>query len=219
MPIDDVLAALLPANVVLSSYLALRYWRSIDTRILVRRVLTWMVPGMVVGMLPSVLPELASLREQGVIRTVFAAFVVALAAVELWRARRSSVADTRPLPPAVAAVSLVGAGIVHGLFACGGPMLVYVVGRELTEKARFRATLSAVWLLLNLALVGQYVAAGAIDSTSLRGSVVLFASLVTGLLLGEQIHRRLSVERFRLAVFALLLLAGGALLARSLLES
>lgn len=218
MPIPEVLAALLPANLLLSGYLALKYRRAIDTRLLVRRVGVWMVPGMALGMLPSVLPQLAGLREQGVIRTVFAAFVVALAASELWRASRPRALAERALPAPLAAVALVGAGVVHGLFACGGPMLVYVVGRELTDKARFRATLSAVWLALNLVLVVSYVAEGTISAQSLRGSGVMLASLVGGLVIGEWVHRRLSVERFRLAVFTLLLFAGGALLVRSLWE-
>lgn len=218
MPIPEVLAALLPANLLLSGYLALKYRRAIDTRLLLRRVGVWMVPGMALGMLPSVLPQLAGLREQGVIRTVFAAFVVALAATELWRASRPRAEAERALPAPLAAGALVSAGIVHGLFACGGPMLVYVVGRELTDKARFRATLSAVWLALNLVLVVSYVAEGTINAQSLRGSGVMVASLVGGLVIGEWVHRRLSVERFRLAVFTLLLFAGGALLVRSLWE-
>ena len=218
MPIPEVLAALLPANLLLSGYLALKYRRAIDTRLLLRRVGVWMVPGMALGMLPSVLPQLAGLREQGMIRTVFAAFVVVLAATELWRAFRPRAGAERALPRPLAAGALVGAGVVHGLFACGGPMLVYVVGRELTDKARFRATLSAVWLALNLVLVVSYVAAGTINAQSLRGSGVMLGSLVGGLVIGEWVHRRLSVERFRLAVFTLLLFAGGALLVRSLWE-
>ena len=217
MPIDAVLAALLPVNVLLSAYLTAKYWRAVDTRVLLRRVLAWMVPGMAIGMLPSVLPQLAALRGHGVIRTLFAAFVVVLAASELWRARRASSAEARPLSAPLAALSLIGAGVVHGLFACGGPMLVYVVGRELTDKARFRATLSAVWLLLNLVLVVSYVADGTISRTSLEGSGVLLLSLIAGLATGEWLHDKLSVARFRLAVFALLFFAGSALLVRSVL--
>ena len=215
MPIEDVLAAMLPANVLLSAYLTLKYRKSIDTRVLLRRVLAWMAPGMLIGMLPILLPQLAALRQQGVIRTIFAAFVVVLAASELWRARSAKPADARPLPAPLAALALVGAGVVHGLFACGGPMLVYVVGRELTDKARFRATLSAVWLMLNAVLVSTYVAEGTINRTSLQGSAVMLGSLAAGLVIGEWVHQRLSVERFRLAVFTLLLFAGSALFVRS----
>lgn len=212
MPIEDVLAAILPVNLLLSGYLVLKYRRSVDTGLILRRVVLWMVPGMVVGML------LFTLREHAIIRTIFAVFVVGLAASELWRSRRASAADAGALPAPVAALSLLGAGIVHGLFACGGPMLVWVVGRELADKARFRATLSAVWLLLNLVLVGNYVREGTLTATSLGASGVMVVSLVVGLGIGEWVHHRLSAERFRVAVFALLLLAGGALFVRSVLE-
>lgn len=219
MPIDAVLAALLPVNVLLSAYLTAKYWRAVDTRVLLRRVLTWMVPGMAIGMLPSVVPQLAALRGQGAIRTLFAAFVVVLAASELWRARRASTTEARPLSAPLAALSLLGAGVVHGLFACGGPMLVYVVGRELTDKARFRATLSAVWLLLNLVLVVSFVVDGTIGRASLEGSGVLLFALIAGLVIGEWLHGKLSVSRFRLAVFTLLFFAGSALLVRSVLAA
>jgi uncharacterized membrane protein YfcA len=221
LPIDRVLVSLLPVNVLLSGYLTWRYRREVDGRVLTRRVLLWMVPGMLLGMAPaalvSVWPGLAGGARAGdVIRGVFAAFVVALAAAELWRARQGTAADTRALPAPVAASALVGAGVIHGLFACGGPLLVYVVGRELTDKARFRATLSAVWLLLNGALLVPRVVVGDLDREALTGSGVMVASLVGGLALGEWLHHRLPVARFRIAVFALLLVAGLALLVRSL---
>jgi uncharacterized membrane protein YfcA len=144
-----------------------------------------------------------------------------LASLELRRALRRGASGDGGAPPAlsapVAAASLVGAGVVHGLFACGGPMLVYVVGRELADKARFRATLSAVWLLLNLVLLVTYAVSGTLDAGTLRASATMLVSLVVGLVVGEQLHRRLPERAFRIAVFALLLFAGGALLVRSAL--
>jgi uncharacterized membrane protein YfcA len=221
LPIDRVLASLLPVNVLLSGYLTLRHRRHVDGGVLVRRVFAWMVPGMLLGMAPAALadvfPALAGGPRAGdVIRGVFAVFVVVLAAVELWRARAGTSANTPALPAPLAATALVGAGVVHGLFACGGPLLVYVVGRELDDKARFRATLSAVWLLLNGALLVPRLVEGALDRAALEGSAVTLVSLVGGLVIGEQLHRRIPVARFRVAVFALLLVAGFALLGRSL---
>lgn len=215
VPIEEVLAAFLPVNVLLSAYLTLRHWRAVDTRLLLGRVVAWMGPGMGIGI------GLFALRGQGWIRTVFAAFVVVLASLELRRALRRGASGDGGAPPAlsapVAAASLVGAGVVHGLFACGGPMLVYVVGRELADKARFRATLSAVWLLLNLVLLVTYAVSGTLDAGTLRASATMLVSLVVGLVVGEQLHRRLPERAFRIAVFALLLFAGGALLVRSAL--
>ena len=123
--------------------------------------------------------------------------------------------EPRPLPAVVSSVSLLAAGLVHGLFACGGPLVVYVLGRDLRDTGHFRATLSALWLVLNVFLVGSYAVAGTLDRVSLGRSAALLVPLVIGVALGERVHRRLDPVRFRRAVFALLLLAGLSLLVRT----
>ena len=210
LPLTFVLAAFVPVNVLLSTYLVLRYRASVDRPILLRRLLPMMTVGMVIGM------ALFHLRGQGWLKGAFGAFVVTLAAVELLRMRRPQEA-VAPLAPLAATSALLGAGVIHGIFACGGPLLVYVAGREITDKARFRATLSAVWLLLNLALLVNYRIEGTLSAETLRTSLLLLPALVAGILAGEWVHQRLLERTFRLAVFTLLLFAGGALLARTIL--
>jgi uncharacterized membrane protein YfcA len=208
LPIERVLAALVPVNLGLSSYIVARHWAAVDGRLLFRRILPWMGAGVGVGL------ALFQLRHLGFLKVAFAVFVVGLAAVELWRARRA--APARPLPGAGWAATLFGAGIVHGLFACGGPLAVYAIGREVEDKARFRATLSALWLVFNVVLVAGYVVGGSLGESTLRDSALLVPSLVLGIVAGEFIHHRVSEERFRTGVHLLLLFAGAALLARSL---
>ena len=208
LPIERVLAALVPVNVGLSAYIVLRHRRAVDRRLLVRRVLPWMGAGVLVGL------ALFQLRHHGFLRTAFAIFVVLLAAIELWRARRA--APARPLPRAGWAATLGAAGVVHGLFATGGPLVVYALGRELDDKARFRATLSALWLVTNAMLVTSYLAAGTLGIATLRDSALLVPSLLLGIVAGEWVHARVSEARFRVVVHLLLLAAGTALLVRSL---
>lgn len=212
VPLHEVLGAFLPVNLALSTYLVVRHRRAVDARVLVRRILPRMGAGLLLGMAAF------RLRGQGWLEAAFAAFVVVLAAAELARALspKARAAAARPLRPLVADAALVGAGAIHGLFACGGPLLVYVAGREIEDKGAFRATLSAVWVVLNLALLGSYVGEGLVSAGSLRTSAALVVPLVAGAVLGERLHGRLAPERFRVAVFALLLFAGAALLARSL---
>ena len=208
LPVERVLAALVPVNLALSSYIVARHWRAVDRRLLVRRILPWMGAGVAVGL------ALFQLRHLGFLRLAFAAFVVALAAVELWRARHAAAA--RPLSGAGWAATLLGAGVIHGLFACGGPLAVYAIGRELEDKSRFRATLSALWLVFNAVLIVGYLAGGVVAPSTMRDSAILVPSLVLGIVIGELVHRHVSEARFRVAVHVLLLAAGIALLARSL---
>ncbi len=211
-PVEDVIAALLPVNLALSAFFVIRDRDAVDWRLLGRRVLAWMGPGMALGML------LFRLRDAGGIRTAFAAFVLFLSVIELNRARAATrdASEARALSPVVAGSALFGAGLVHGLFACGGPLLVYVAGREILDKKRFRATLSAVWLVLNLVLLTSYALSGLVSPRSLGSSASLIVSLAAGSWLGDRLHGKLSPERFRVAVFALLLVAASALLYRSL---
>ena len=45
---------------------------------------------------------------------------------------------------------LVAAGLIQGMFVSGGALLVIYAVQKLTDKDQFRATLSAVWSILNL---------------------------------------------------------------------
>ena len=146
LPVDDVLARFLPVNVVLSAYVVLRYRRHVARRLLFARILPWMGLGAVAGFF------LARAASPVWLKIVFATFVIVLSTLELW-----SLARRRPrtcaLRAPIAAAALLVAGVLHGLFACGGPLAVWVVGREVDDKAVFRATLSALWLALNILLV------------------------------------------------------------------
>ena len=206
LPVDAVLAAFVPLNLVLSSWLAVRYRHHIAWAFLLRRILPWMAVGLPFGMLA--LDHL----DPDVARRIFGASVVLLATLELVRMLRPRPApggsELAPLPRALL---LVGGGFVHGLFATGGPMVVYVAGREVEDKAPFRATLAVLWLGLNAVLVLGYVASGHIGAGSARTTGLLAGPLLGGLVLGEWLHHRIAPRAFRLAVFAALLVAGAVL--------
>jgi uncharacterized membrane protein YfcA len=213
LPIDVALALFVPVNVLLSAYLVVRHFRGVDVALLARRVLPAMGVGVAGGM------ALSRIRNAGWLQVAFAAFVVILAASEL-------VALRRPVDPAgapkarlsspVAVTALAGAGVIHGLFACGGPLVVWVVGREVEDKYRFRSTLSALWLVMNVVLVCAWAASGTVTLKTLGSSSILVLPLLLGIAVGERVHARLPERSFRLAVFGLLLVAGLALLVRSL---
>lgn len=210
LPLDAVLAAFLPVNVVLSLVLVARNTRAIDRSMLARQILPWMGLGTAVGLL------LARYRGAEWIKIVFAGFVIALSVFELVTLRKKTAERAAPLPRPVAAVALSTAGVVHGLFACGGPLVVYVVSRTLHEKAAFRATLSALWLIMNVVLVATMVRDGTIVGGTLITSAALVPPLLLGLVIGDRLHHGLDERTFRVAVFVLLLVAASVLLLRSL---
>ena len=55
---------------------------------------------------------------------------------------------------------LIAGGLVHGMFVCGGPLLVVYAARTLKDKEEFRTTLSAIWLVLNSIIMVSDIQAG-----------------------------------------------------------
>src|SRR5690606_19346474 len=141
-----------------------RHRAFVDARFLLRRV----VPPVAVGV-PVGVAAFAHLPGAVLVRA-FGAFVVILAALELLRARRPGA--TRPLGAATRTALLLAGGAVHGAFATGGPFVVYVTGRELHDKATFRATISALWAALGAVLCVTYAVEGSLGVASLAGSAV-----------------------------------------------
>lgn len=203
-PLDLLLPAFVPINVLLSSYLVSRYWKSVDWKLLLRRVIPLMGVGLPLGMWAF------TIGEDRLLKIVFGVFVVILSGIELVRLFRKQ-GETKPLGTAVRSILLLLGGVVHGMFATGGPMAVYVTGREIEDKTSFRSTLAALWLLLNLALVVGYAVNGSLTVQTGKIGLVLVVPLLLGILSGEWLHRRVEASVFRGLLFGLLLVAGALL--------
>lgn len=210
--LDVLLPAFVPLNLLLSTYMVSRHHAHIDWRTLGRRLAPPMGAGMAAGL---VVYRLGTPRG---LLLPFSLFVTALAAIELWRLRAGTMA-ARPLPRLAERSLLALGGVVHGLYGSGGPMVVYCASRLVTEKSAFRSTLSLLWLVLNVALLVQFATLGQLGAQSIRLSAYLGGSLLVGLLAGEWAHGRLGERLFRLAMYAVLGVAGGSLAVRTLLEA
>jgi uncharacterized membrane protein YfcA len=207
--IDTLLPAFVPLNLVLSTVIVLRQRRAVDLKLLLTRI----VPAMVIG-IPIGLSAFRYLPERWLART-FALFVLVLGSIELHRElarsheRDAPSAVASPLRPTTTWAMLLIGGVIHGAFATGGPMAVYVAGRLLgNDKARFRATLSTLWLVLNAILIGGYFVMHRVTRASVTQSALLAMPLALGIVGGEWLHHRVSMRAFRVGVFALLTIAG-----------
>lgn len=209
VPVETILPAFVPLNLLMSIYLSRRYRRFIVWPLVLRRIIPMMLLGMPLGML--------AFRRLGSGSLVFAfgAFVVALSVLELVRAHGAGAAARPPLPRTLGGVLLVVAGVIHGAFATGGPLVVYVMGREVREKAAFRATLSLLWLVLNTVLLIGFLWSGKLDAATGLTTAWLLIPLGVGLVVGERLHHRIPEARFRTAMFSLLTVAGVVLMFRS----
>lgn len=204
--IPEIIPLVVPLSLLQTTYIVTRHRRDVRWRLLLRRILPVMGAGLALGMF--VFRGFAG----DWLRYVFGAMVLALAARELWRLLRAD--QTGPhsisLPASIAAI--FGAGVTHGIYAAGGPLLVYATGREGLDKAQFRATLTAVWLVLNSVLVAGFVVDGTYTAERLTHVGLLAVAVPVGVLAGEWAHHRVPERRFKITVFALLIAAAISLL-------
>jgi uncharacterized membrane protein YfcA len=208
VPLDLLLPAFVPLNLALSTWLLTRGARAIAWRLLLVEV----APPVTLGAAGGI--TLAHVPSQGLLAIGFGLFVIALATAQL-----APRANPTAAPPRLLAVALlVLGGLAHGLFGTGGPMIVYVLGRRLTDKQAFRATLAVLWLVLNLALLTNFATLHRYDAPAVRPIFLTLAlTLAPGLYLGDRLHHALPPARFEKAVWLLLLVAGAALTLRAAL--
>ena len=122
--------------------------------------------------------------------------------------------DDRVLPAIVSVPLLAVAGVVHGMFVCGGPLLVTYAGSKLRDKDTFRGTLSAAWVLLNGILFVSDLIGGAFTSATVRLSLVSVLVLAAALVIGNRICKKLDRSVFLILTYILMLISGVSLLVK-----
>lgn len=109
---------------------------------------------------------------------------------------------------------LTTAGIVHGIFVSGGPLLIgYLTGR-ISDKRSFRATISTVWILLNTIIMIGDIHAGMWNKDNLCILGISFPVLAAGMFAGGKMYQSMSQRFFMILTYVLLMISGATLLCR-----
>lgn len=204
-PIEILLPILVPMDILLNSYIAARYRAHVDGQVLFRRILPLMGLGLVVGI------GVFQFVQGEALRRSFGLLVTLLSGREIFRLLRGSGAGGT-ISRLKYSLYVWAAGLVQGVFASGGPLVVYALSWMRLPKARFRATLAALWLLTNTTLTVSYVVTGRFTLESARTIATLLPLLAAGMIAGEKLHDRVDERGFRIAVFAILTIAGVSIL-------
>ena len=199
VPIEQLVPILSTLSVVMSATMVWRHHTHIDRALLLRTVLPGMVLGTALGYAAK------PLLDAGLMRQLFGVLIVWFASRELWRLRHTHA--PAPRPQWLSQTLVVLAGITHGLFASGGPLLVYAASGMAINKARFRATLVSVWLTLNTGLTLAFWLDGRL-LPALPKAAAYLPVIAAGFALGDWLHHRVSEARFRLAIYAMLCTTG-----------
>lgn len=110
---------------------------------------------------------------------------------------------------------LAAAGLIQGMFVSGGALLVIYAVQKLTDKEQFRATLSAVWSILNLLYAGVQLYQGHFTGEVWVMVACCIPLIVLATVVGGKLAERISQERFLKLTYVLLLFIGAVLLITS----
>ena len=105
-------------------------------------------------------------------------------------------------------------GFLGGLFGTGGPPVIIYYRLSGVEKAVFRGSLMAVFLIIALVRVPSYIVGGLITEPRLWSALAVVPAVILGAFLGSRIHIKLGEEKFRRIVSVVLVLIGVLLLFR-----
>jgi uncharacterized membrane protein YfcA len=138
--------------------------------------------------------------------------VIAYAAIAMWNAMRRP-HDVVRMPRAVGPLSGTLSGIVGALFGTMGSMFfVMFLDTRTLPKAQFRATMSAMLLLLSTVRGIGYYAVGEFTPESWIMFAAAFPAMLAGIYAGDRIQLRFNEVQFRRVACATLCLCGITLL-------
>lgn len=108
---------------------------------------------------------------------------------------------------------LLAAGIIHGMFVAGGALLVVYASTVLKNKENFRATVAAVWVVLNTGLMISDFVQGYMTPGVIKMAGISILPLSLAIYVGNKIHERIDQKVFMKITYALLLASGISILA------
>jgi len=122
----------------------------------------------------------------------------------------------KTMPKWLSAAAVCAAGVMQGLFVSGGSFLVVYAVSAIPEKQKFRATLSAVWVVVNLLLIGSYFFDGSFSPPVLALSAWSLIPMIGAVVVGSLLAGKLNQKTFLKVAYILLIISGAVLLITNL---
>lgn len=173
------------------------------------RIIPCMMIGIVVGIL---LKPFLSANER-ILYFLFGIFVLFLAVKGFWEQKKhdTGVSDVQK-KNWIDWVILVAAGVIHGLFVSGGPLLIEYVNRRKMNQQSFRTTVSAVWVVLNTMILVDDIRFGYWNGALILKLCITLPFFFGGIYLGGWLSKKMSRAFFVRLTYGLMAISGIVLL-------
>ena len=192
-PVLNILTMLACAIIVFKTY------KSIVWREFVKMTLIMLVGVFIGEYLYSIFPV-------DTLLTIYAVFIIVIALKGLFIKREFNT------PEFILIGIIILAGIIHGMFISGGPLLIIYAVKKLKDKNEFRATLSPVWIVLNMYILAKQIYVGIITPEILKLTLFAVPALLVGVILGNRLAEKMSQATFMKLSYILLLISGISLI-------
>jgi hypothetical protein len=173
-------------------------------------VLIAMLPGASVGVLLAYL--LASQVSSAAIMGVLGGVSILFGIYRLWIERAGSIAASSNSPAWVGSLFGIASGFTSQIAHAGGPPFQMWVMPKRLPRDMFVGTSAIFFALLNWIKVPAYVALGQFTKENALATATLLPVAVLSSMAGVKLVRRVSMERFYVIIYALMILAGAKLL-------
>lgn len=217
--IDKAVPMLSSLGVLLSLFIVLRSWRDLDLKEYGYIVLHVGL-GVPVGLfMMDHLPKTQLIA----LLVCFMFFVGIRGLLTLFRNQDKSELPKPCKKNFLSRIILFLGGIIQGAFSSGGPIVVMYASKALTEKSKFRASLSSLWLTTNTIMVIKWTLSGKVWTPQL-GKMILCALpfIVCGMIFGDYLHHKVDQRKFTILVYSVLIIAAimlGGNLIRNIMAS
>lgn len=124
----------------------------------------------------------------------------------------NSKANKKAFPNAIMLLVLIASGLVHGMFVCGGPLLVIYASEKLKDREEFRVTVSSVWIVLNSIIMFSDIKAGYFNARLFVLLAISVAILFVALWIGNLIFKKMNKQVFMIVTYVLMAISGVSLL-------
>lgn len=120
--------------------------------------------------------------------------------------------ESKNMPEVISVLLLILSGLIHGVFVCGGPLLVTYASAKLKDTNEFRSTLSAVWIVLNSVILFSDIRSGSFHKDTFVLLLCSLAVLFLAVFLGNIISKKLSRNTFLIVTYILMFISGVSLI-------
>ena len=114
----------------------------------------------------------------------------------------------RQTPAAVKNTALALSGLMQGLFVSGGSFLAIYAVEQLPEKREFRATVNAVWGILNTVMLITFWTGGGLTAEVLKVGALAIVPTAAAIWLGGLLTRRVKQATFLKIIYIVLIVSG-----------